>query len=173
MTVQSNLGFDIAGTEAERPSVGDDGVSFFNSTKGQLQTFDGSRSQWAGALQLAIATYDFAVNGGAIGDISLTTKIPDNAIIWDSFIDVVTTLTSATDAATVAIKTQAANDIVSAIAISDVGNPWDAGVHAGIPVGTAAAAIKMTAERIVTATVAVEALTAGKFHVGLLYAVTD
>lgn len=119
-------------------------------------------------LHVAMATYDFAVDGGAISAIDLGVDIPDNAIIVDSLVDVITTLTSATDAATIAIHTQSADDIVAAVAIS-AATDWDAGLHAGIPVGTAATAIKMTAARAITATIAVEAVTAGKFIVFIYY----
>jgi len=114
-------------------------------------------------LQVAMAVYDFAVDGGAIGAIGLGVTIPDNAIIWDGFYDVITTLTSATDAATIALHAQSANDLKTATAISS-GTTWDvAQPKAIVPVGTAAACIKLTAARELTATIAVEAVTAGKF----------
>lgn len=121
-------------------------------------------------MQCVRATYDFAVHGGAVGAKSLGVSLPEGAIIVDSLIDVVTTCTTAgNDAGTMAIHVQSANDIVSAIAVSNGGNPWDAGLHAGVPVGTAATAIKLTADRVVTATIATQAFTAGKFHVFLWY----
>ena len=91
-----------------------------------------------------------------------------------------TTFTSATDAGTVALHAEAANDILAAIAINDATNMLDAGIHAGKPgipnLGAdaahdsqvehaaliAATCVKLTAARELTATVAVEALTAGK-----------
>lgn len=120
----------------------------------------------------AKATYDFAVHGGAIGAHKLGVRIPDNAIITRSYYDVITTATSATDAATIALHAQGANDIVTATAISGVGNIWDAGLHEGIQVGTAATMVKTTAEREITATIAVEAVTAGKFSLIVEYVVT-
>lgn len=97
--------------------------------------------------------------------------IPDNAIIVGGFVDVITTFTSATDAATVAIMAQGANDIVSAIAISNGGNPWDAGLHAIVPKANTpeSTGIKLTAARDITFTVAVEALTAGLAYAYLYY----
>ncbi len=62
---------------------------------------------------------------------------------------------------------------MAAIAINDVSNPWDAGLQAIIPDGTDTNAIKLTDDREIAITVAVQALTAGKFHVLLRYFVTD
>lgn len=117
---------------------------------------------------VAVATLD-ATAGVAIGAHGLGVTLPDNAIIRDSLVDVVTTFTSATDAATIALHTQTAGDIVAAVAISAGSNPWDAGLHAGVPVGTAATSIKLTAAREITATVAVEDLTAGVLVVFIDY----
>lgn len=122
--------------------------------------------------KVAVATYDFAEHGGAIGAINLGVFLPDNAVIRRAWYDVVTTFTSATDAATVALKAQTAGDIKAAVAISDVGNPWDAGNKDGIPVDTAATAIKLTAERELVLTVATEALTAGKLVLFVEYVVS-
>ncbi len=119
------------------------------------------------------ATYDFAVHGGAISTIGLGKYLPDNAVIIDGIVDVVTTLTSSGDTATVSVNSEGAGDLVAAIAINDVSNPWDAGLQAIIPDGTDTNAIKLTDDREIAITVAVQALTAGKFHVLLRYFVTD
>jgi hypothetical protein len=130
---------------------------------------DGNR-----VVKTARATYDFAVNGGAISAIGLGTLIPNNAVIMSGGIDVVTTLTTAgADAGTIAISVEGANDIVAAIAVSDVSNPWDAGGQNIIPNGTGATSVKTTAEREITATIAVQAVTAGKFVVFLNYVISD
>lgn len=121
------------------------------------------------------AQYDFAVQGGAISSITLkdqegnAAKLPDNAIITHAYYDVITTLTSATDAATVALTSEGAGDIKAAVAISNGANAWDAGFHEGVPVGTAATMVKMSAERTLLATIAVEAVTAGKFELFVEY----
>lgn len=115
--------------------------------------------------------------------------IPDNAVIVDAWIDVVTTFTSAADSATIAIHIQSANDVVAAIAISDATNVWDAGLRgtkidtyaldgnalSQVAMGAARAAshIKLTAEREITATVAVQALTAGKAVIYVAYMLGD
>jgi hypothetical protein len=96
--------------------------------------------------------------------------IPDNSIICGGFVDVVTTFTSATDAATIALSVQSANDIVSAVAIS-AATDWDVGRRAIVPKANTpeTTSIKLTANRIVTVTVAVEVVTAGKFELFLYF----
>jgi hypothetical protein len=90
--------------------------------------------------------------------------IPKNAIVTRVVYKTLTTFTSATDAATIAVKIVGANDVVTAVAISDGANPWDAGVaKVTTPVTqTASTWLTTTADSEVTFTVAVEALTAGK-----------
>lgn len=99
--------------------------------------------------------------------------LPNNAVITRVIYDVKTTFTSATDAATIALRANAANDIVSAVAISDAGNPWDSGVHISAVIETAATMIKLTADRVPLATVAVEALTAGKLIMHVEYFLSE
>lgn len=119
----------------------------------------------------AVATYDYDVDGGAIGTIALGKELPDNAIIVGGFVEVETTLQSATDAATGALSIVSANDLVSALAISNASNIWDAGRQAIIPKMNTpeSTSVKLTAANQVDFTIAVEALTAGKFHVNLFY----
>ncbi len=115
--------------------------------------------------------------------------IPNNAVITNAVIDVITTFTSAADTATIAVKVQAADDIVAAIAINDGTNVWDAGLHGtlmgnwaldgnsltavAMAAGRTGAMLKTTAMREVTFTVAVQALTAGKLNLYLEYYVTE
>jgi len=149
-----------------------DGVT---ATAAELNLTDGYVADAAdglGLAKVAVATYDFAEHGGVVGAIDLGVTIPDNSIVLDGLIDVITTCTSANDSGTMAIHVNAANDIVTAIAISNGGNPWDAGLHDIIPVGTAATAKKTTAARAITATIGTQDFTAGKFLVILRYVVT-
>jgi len=78
----------------------------------------------------AIVVYDFDVDGGAQGAIALTGSptIPDNAIVWCDSYEVLTTLTSFSDAATLTLGFPTDGDLFAAIAISDGANPWDAGI---------------------------------------------
>lgn len=112
-------------------------------------------------------TYDFAVHGGAIGDIPLELTLPDNAIITGGFVDVLTAPLSA-GSATVALKIQSAGDLIAATAKASF-----TGLLAIVPVNTAATAIKLTEERTLTVTVATAALTAGKFNIFLTYRESD
>ena len=103
-------------------------------------------------------------------------ELPDNAVIMRSFYDVITTFVSATDAATIAlgIETDSADGLVTAIAISDGSNPYDAGLQASkMDDGKVATFVKTAAAgRQFVATVAVEALTAGKLLAVAEYIVT-
>lgn len=119
-------------------------------------TYIGIFDPSANAGERTVAAHDILdENGNAL-------SIPDNFVCMQATYDVITTFTSATDSATIAIALNGANDVVTATAISAGGNVWDAGLHAGVPVSTAATAIKTTAVRTPTATVAVDVLTAGK-----------
>lgn len=141
-------------------------------------------------MEMAMATFDPSANTSqrAIAAHGLAVHIPDNAVVTRVFIDVITTFTDGdTDAATIAVHLQSANDVVAAIAISDASNVWDAGIR-GSKIGYpnygadaahdsavevaalhAASYLKMTAEREVTVTVAGVALTAGKANIFVEY----
>ena len=166
-------GHDESGTTAQRPSNADTGFKYFDTELNQLLVWNGT--EWIPTSGRIRATWDFAVDGGAISAIDIDAQLPDNAIIVGGFVDVITTLTSATDAATVAIHAQTANDIVAAIAISNGGNPWDAGLKAIIPKANTpeSTGIKLTAARDITVTIAVEAVTAGKFNLFLDYVLSE
>lgn len=113
------------------------------------------------------ATYDFAVHGGAVGDIALDLKLPANAIVYDGLIDVVTTPTSG-GSATVALRIEGTADLLAATAIASV-----TGQVKPTTDGTAGNAIKLTAERTLMATVATASLTAGKMHIFLTYFLSE
>ena len=109
-------------------------------------------------------SYDFSVQGGAIGSISLPVSIPSGVVILDGLLNVITPLTGS--GATAAIQIEGANDVISAAAIS--GAPWSSsGLKDVVPAGTAATAIKTTTTRVVTLVVGTHALTAGKFDLYL------
>lgn len=110
--------------------------------------------------------------GLAIGSHNVGISLPIGAIVHQSWVDVITTFTSAADTATIAIgiPTDDVAGIFAAIAINDGSNPWDAGLHAGIQNGTVANfSNKTTAAREVQANVAVQALTAGVMNVFVTY----
>jgi hypothetical protein len=157
-----------------------------------------TRTKRAGTVvrELAVACFDTAAvdsSGAASTTIAahgLGVYLPTKAIILNAWVDVVTTFTSATDAATIALKVEGTGDLTAAIAISNASNVWDAGVHGCLPGSYAEATvagdsaildaarkagsfIKLTAAREITATVAVEALTAGKANIFVEYVISD
>jgi hypothetical protein len=118
--------------------------------------------------RVAQATWDFAVDGGAVSAIDLGVTIPANSIIIGGIVDVQTTCTTAAaDTGTGAISVEGADDIVAAVAV-ETGTPWDQGLQQVIP-ATAANAVKTTTAKAITFTIAVQAFTAGKFTVSLFY----
>lgn len=116
----------------------------------------------AGKVQLIKAKYSFASDGGAVGSINLKDEfgqeidIPSGAIVKQVIIDRVTAPASAGGAGTVALTLNAAGDLLAAVDADTL-----SALHAGIPVGTAATAVKATAKRKLVLSIAVEALTAG------------
>ncbi|GIH07414.1 hypothetical protein Rhe02_54810 [Rhizocola hellebori] len=123
------------------------------------------------AVKSARARWDFSVDGGAVGAISIgsTGQIPAGAYITHGFVEVDTAVTSSASG-TLAIHVEAADDIVAAAAVS--GAPWSTtGLKSIVPVATGATAKKTTAARTITATIATGALTAGVVDVVLFYVV--
>jgi hypothetical protein len=123
-----------------------------------------------GVLKIANVLYDFAVDGGVAGTIVLTgaPTIPDNAVVTAFNWDVLTTCTSATDAATIAIQLPTDGVLTTAVAISAVTNIWDAGPHSAFDTGSLVK--KTSAARIPSLLVAGgENLTAGKILFHLQY----
>ena len=119
-------------------------------------------------VQVVQAGYDFAVQGGAVSTINLydpllgtasTVVIPSGAIIKQVLINVITPCTTSASG-TMNLTAQSAADLKAALAAAS----WT-GLVAGIPVGTAATMIKMTADRTLTTAIATGAITAGKFDV--------
>jgi hypothetical protein len=123
-----------------------------------------------GCLQ---AVWDFSVQGGAVGDIDLLdvfgkkALLPSGALIRDIAVHVETLVTSG-GAATLALKSEGAADLLGATAVASFAA--NANLD-GVPVGTAATVVRLTAERTLKLTVAVTALTAGKVHAFVDYVV--
>lgn len=123
-----------------------------------------------GVLKTANVLYDFAVHGGTAGTIVLTgaPTIPDNAVVTAFNWDVLTTCTSATDAATIAIQFPVDGVLTTAVAINAATNTWDIGPHGAFDTGSLVK--KTTAARIPSLLVAgAENLTAGKILFHLQY----
>lgn len=120
---------------------------------------------------VARAKYDFAVQGGAVGTGNLVGEdgkivtLPNGAVIVDCLIDVITPATTSASG-TIALTANSAADLKAATAAASY-----TGRVACIPVGSAATAIKLTADRTLTYSIATGAITAGKFWIYVQYIV--
>jgi hypothetical protein len=126
------------------------------------------------AILIVRGRYDFAVDGGAASTIAITsgTPIPSGSVILGGYVNVLTALTSG-GAATIACQVEAANDILTAVAVAT----WDVTpvLKNVLPSPTTGAltdstAVKTTAARNISIVIATADLTAGKFDV-VLYVV--
>ncbi len=121
---------------------------------------------------VARATFNPSATSGerTVAAHTLGVTIPDKAIVCGGVVQVNTAFTSAASTATIAISIQGADDIIAAAAVS--GAPFSStGLKAIVPkINTPeTTGIALTAARLVTATVAVQALTAGKATINLVY----
>lgn len=113
--------------------------------------------------------YDFAVLGGAVSTISLVDDLgnaavlPNKALITRAVIDWVTTATSG-GSATVALQSKTAADILAATAVASCTGFLD-----GVPDGTAAHFVKLTADTTIKVVIGTAALTAGKANIFIYY----
>lgn len=122
-------------------------------------------------LKTLQAVYDFAVDGGGTGTITLRSApgdsqgntLPAEAVVTGGYVDVETACTSATG--TIALTAEGSGDVVAAVGQAS----WTTGRKSVIPAGTGATAVKTTVVRSVTMTIATAAYTAGKFRLVLFY----
>lgn len=114
--------------------------------------------------------YNFNRLGGAVSTITLVGPVlPNDAIIKDAYIEVITPPTSG-GGATIALGFESTTDVNAADAIS--GAPWSAAgiVDAdGLELGTESGYIKLTSAQALRATIGTAALTAGLFYVFVEY----
>jgi hypothetical protein len=119
------------------------------------------------------AKYDFSVQGGAVSSVNLVDEdgvaitLPDNAVITNCIIDVVTNPTSS-GSATIAVGAASTNDLKGATAIASF-----TGIVQGVPDNTVSNAIKLDGQKTLTATIGTAALTAGKFFAFVDYVVSE
>ncbi|MER5252909.1 hypothetical protein [Streptomyces sp. NPDC002855] len=119
-----------------------------------------------GRTKWAYAKYDFAVQGGAVGVISLTgDTIPAGAHILDCVV-LVDTLNTSGGSATIALKV---DDATLDAAVAYNAAPYNTTGPKKVDLTRAAAPVVPTAASVVTATVATAALTAGVFRVIVEY----
>jgi hypothetical protein len=117
---------------------------------------------------VARARYSFDKHGGATGDIVLSgDAIPKGAVILDTLIKVDTAPDSAAHTATIALKAEGAGDLQAAKKVEEA--PWStAGAKRGSLL-TTSTPVTTTARRQITATIATQAVTKGKFRVYVRY----
>lgn len=109
----------------------------------------GPASQYGEAV--ASDVYDFSVNGGAVGDISLSVSLPAKAIVTEVVMDVLTPVVGSGNVK-LTVATEGALQSGSA----------DSSDSAGPQLANPAAPIKLAAARTLRATIASAVLTAGK-----------
>jgi hypothetical protein len=135
---------------------------------GQLSSgaFDGSGTGTfsGGKIRELICTYDFAVQGGAIGTIKLAT-VPTGTKIIDGWMDVLTPVASSGGSA--GIDSEATSDVVTSAATT--GAPWSTtGKKVVNPVrATKTSIITTTQQRDIVLNITAGAVTAGKFQLVL------
>tara|TARA_R100000152_G_scaffold19604_1_gene12031 strand:- start:32 stop:454 length:423 start_codon:yes stop_codon:yes gene_type:complete len=118
-------------------------------------------------MQTLKVSYDFAVDGGTAGAITLkdafgdAASLPDNAVIVGAWVEGITDLASGGNATVALGYTGAATALVGATAKNHA--TWDVGSV------TALALSKTTQKSSILATIATADLTAGKFDVMIHY----
>lgn len=135
--------------------------SVWGANDGQLTLDPGALIAYYDRRIIGI-TYNVAVHAGGIGDHVLGLIIPDNWSILRGMINITTALTSG-GAATASLDSEGVGDLV----IAAVMGAWAVGYVDVIPVGTAASAIRMTAERNITLGVLVDIVATGVFNLQL------
>lgn len=151
------------------------------ATEFQIQEKSGTtRTKRVGSVmrEMAVATFDTAVNDSS-GTANTTTAahglgvyIPAKAIITKVVMQIVTGFTSAGSTATIALSMETAADMFAALAVSDTKlstGPYTAGIQDG----TTTHFVQATVQREITATVAVQALTAGKMNIFIDYMIAE
>lgn len=128
-------------------------------------------------LKPVIAEYDFAVDGGAIGTITLRStsgynvanEVNNNSVIVGGYVEVLTAFTTGT-AATMALQIEGAGDLIAATVVS--GAPYSTTGKKTLAAPTnfaGASSITTTAVRNIKAVIATGTVTAGKLRVVLWY----
>lgn len=121
-----------------------------------------------GELKYAVAEYDFAVDGGAVGTIALRgDKIPSGAIAVDALLVVDTAVAGGTATDTLSLNSEAVGDIQAAAARS--GAPWSTTGAKRVTLTATSAPVKTTAVRSIGFAINGTAITAGKFRVLVTY----
>jgi hypothetical protein len=139
-------------------------------------SFAAASTDGLGAMGVARFTFNPSANTGerTIAAHTFGVTLPINAVVVGGFYSVNTAFTSAGgNAGTVAISVEGANDIVTATAVSNA-IFGTIGTKAIVPKSNTpeSTSVKCTAARLITCTVAGQALTAGKLTGFLNYVVS-
>ncbi len=121
-----------------------------------------------GARKYAVAVYDFALDGGAQGDITLRgDTVPAGAIVVDALLQVDEAVTGGTNA-TLSLGVGSAGNLQTAAAVA--GAPWSTTGPKRLTFMATSPPIQVgAADAAVIATVGTADLTAGKFRVVVEY----
>jgi hypothetical protein len=143
-------------------------------TEAKLATALAGTADGLGVMRVARATFDPSATVGqrAVQAHNLGVTIPISAVICGGFLVVHTAFTSGGSTAQIAFHAQSANDLITAAAVS--GAPYSTiGRKAIVPKANTpeSTGIELSAARALTATVTVEALTAGKATLFVYYLV--
>jgi hypothetical protein len=115
-------------------------------------------------------SYDFAVDGGAVGTITLRSvdgAMPIGSVVEGGYFEVNTGFTTGASG-TGALQVEGAGDLLAATIVS--GAPWSTtGRKSVLPAFTGATTLKTTAARKPAFVIATGAITAGKFDLVLFY----
>lgn len=136
--------------------------------------FDGLGTRGTARFTFDTATVDsLKASNKTVAAHGTGVRLPANAVVIGGFHEVNVPFTSTNSTATIAISVMAANDIVTAAAVS--GAPWSTkGLKAVTPKNNTpeSTGIKVTSEKEIVVTVGVEALTAGKLTGFLDYTIS-
>lgn len=123
-------------------------------------------------VKTAVGEYDFAVDGGAVGNFTLRSSnslgnlVPNGSVVISGYIEVDTAVVSAAGSA--GITLEGTGDLFGSVAVT--GNALaSTGRKSIIPAGAGANTVKTTAARSIVMNLTAGAITAGKFRVVVMY----
>lgn len=149
------------------------GGSAVTATGAELSLLDADNTEpadapWAAVSRWAKVEYDFATDGGTVGEKALGVSLPDNALVLSCIVEKVTVFASS-GSATVALHAEGAGDILAATAFDNAQYTVDVAPAAAL----AASKFKTTASREIKLTIATAALTAGKYNFHIEYLIGE
>lgn len=116
-----------------------------------------------GVMRSLSVTYDFSINGGAVGVIPLSVSLPNKAIVTEVIRDEVTAATSTGSTGTILLGVPTDGALEQTALTADGGSPSLASS------GGTAVPKKMTAARVLQVTIATNPVTAGKITYYIKY----